>query len=156
MGQAVIAAGVPSRTPVGVVAWTANLHSDWAYMAQVEITSETATPEDFNLFWKQDDEGRRRSMEAFRRAGAAIVFSYGKPEGRECDGLDTAGRYTDVDVSAMKMVLHKQKTRHRRVVRGLLVAVGGSRDRCAGELLGGAALSASGADRDRTQWARGF
>ncbi|MES2391915.1 MAG: hypothetical protein V4555_09760 [Acidobacteriota bacterium] len=91
IGQAVLAARVPARSPVGVVAWTANLHSDWAYMAQVEITSETATPEDFDLFWKQDAAGRRRSLDAFRRAGATVVFSYGKPDGADGVGWTHLG-----------------------------------------------------------------
>jgi hypothetical protein len=92
MGTAVLAAGIPARTPVGVVAWTANLHSDWAYMANLQITSETATPEDFALFWKQDAEARRLTLDAFRRSGARVVFSYGKPEDADGSGWTHLGQ----------------------------------------------------------------
>ena len=79
VGEAVRAERLAPMSQVGVVAWTANLHCDWAYIADLQITSEVADPAGMDLFWGSA-AARERTLETFRRAGAVAVFSHGKPE----------------------------------------------------------------------------
>ena len=81
MGEAVAAQGFPQGAPVGVIAWTPNLHCDWAYIAHVRIVSEIGTGQDFAEFWKQAPAAQEHTMDAFRRSGAVAVFVNSKPEG---------------------------------------------------------------------------
>jgi len=77
--QAVLAQHLPANSQIGVINWTPNLQSDWAYIAHVEITSEIASPHDMDLFW-QSSPGRQQSiLAAFRRAGAIAVIAINKP-----------------------------------------------------------------------------
>ncbi|SNS33783.1 4-amino-4-deoxy-L-arabinose transferase [Granulicella rosea] len=79
IGEAVVAQGLPPMSQVGVLGWTANLHSDWAYIAHLQITSEIASPADIDLFWRQTPAEQARTLETFRKAGAVAVFTRGKP-----------------------------------------------------------------------------
>jgi hypothetical protein len=79
IGEAIVAEGVAPLSQVGVISWTANLHSDWAYIANVQITSEIASVSDYNLFWSQSAEEQAHTLETFRRAGAVAVLVNGKP-----------------------------------------------------------------------------
>ena len=81
VGEAVLAQRLPAMSNVGVIAWTPNLHSDWAYIGRLQITSEIGSGQDFDLFWKQPVGVQQSTLETFRKAGAVAVFCYGKPEG---------------------------------------------------------------------------
>jgi hypothetical protein len=91
MGEAVLAQGLPAMSQVGVIAWTPNLHCDWAYIAHLQITSEIGSVEDFNMFWKLAPGDRAKTLANFRNAGAVAVFSYGKPEGVNANGWTQMG-----------------------------------------------------------------
>ncbi len=91
MGEAAFAEGLPPGAPVGVIAWTPNLHCDWAYIAHLRIVSEIATGTDFDLFWKQPPATQLRTLDAFRRSGAVAVFVNGKPAGADLPGWKQLG-----------------------------------------------------------------
>jgi 4-amino-4-deoxy-L-arabinose transferase-like glycosyltransferase len=91
IGEAVLAEHLPEMSPVGVIAWSANLHSDWAYIAHVQITSEIQSAKDFDLFWSQTPEEQGRTLAAFRGTGAAAVFSKGKPAEAHAPGWKRMG-----------------------------------------------------------------
>ena len=71
--------GLPAGSEVGVIAWTANLHCDWAYMAGLQITSEVASAADEKAFWELPAAGQSRVLGEFRAAGARAVFSWDRP-----------------------------------------------------------------------------
>jgi hypothetical protein len=73
------ALGLPSGSEVGVIAWTPNLHCDWAYMSELQITSEIASPEDEAAFWRLPADGQTRVLGEFRDAGAKAIFTWDKP-----------------------------------------------------------------------------
>jgi hypothetical protein len=79
MGEAVLAEHLPPMSQVAVIAWTANLHCDWAYIAHLEITSEIASGADFDSFWKMSPAQQQPTLDIFRKAGAVAVFVEGKP-----------------------------------------------------------------------------
>jgi hypothetical protein len=74
------ALGLPRGSEVGVIAWTPNLHSDWAYMSELQITSEIASPEDETAFWRLSADGQVKVLGEFRDAGAKAIFTWDKPE----------------------------------------------------------------------------
>jgi len=78
-GQALLAQHLPANSPIAVINWTPNLQSDWAYIAQAEITSEIASPQDMDLFWQSSPEQQQRTLDAFRHAGAVAVIAINKP-----------------------------------------------------------------------------
>jgi len=73
------ALGLPSGSQVGVIAWTPNLHCDWAYMSELQITSEIASPADEAAFWRLPADGQARVLGEFRDAGAKAIFTWDKP-----------------------------------------------------------------------------
>jgi len=78
-GQAILAQHLPSNTQIGVIHWTPNLQSDWAYIAHMQITSEIASPQDMDLFWQSSPAQQQATLETFRHAGAAAVIAINKP-----------------------------------------------------------------------------
>jgi hypothetical protein len=78
-GQALLAQHLPANSQVGVIHWTPNLQSDWAYIAHVQITSEIASPRDMDLFWQSSPDQQQATLETFRRAGAVAVIAINKP-----------------------------------------------------------------------------
>ena len=72
--------GLAAGSEVGVIAWTANLHCDWAYMSGLQITSEIASAADEKAFWGLPVEGQQRVLDEFRGAGARAVFTWDRPE----------------------------------------------------------------------------
>jgi len=78
-GHALLSQHLPSNSQVGVINWTPNLQSDWAYIAQVQITSEIASPQDMDLFWNSSPGQQQSTLAAFRRAGAIAVIAINKP-----------------------------------------------------------------------------
>lgn len=82
MGRAASGQHLPPDAPVGVIAWTPNLHCDWAYIAHLQITSEIASGPDYDQFWRLPPDRQAATLATFRRAGAVAVFVNGKPPGR--------------------------------------------------------------------------
>jgi len=78
-GQAVLDQHLPANSQIGVINWTPNLQSDWAYIAHVQITSEIASPQDMDLFWQSSPGQQQSTLAAFRRAGAVAVIAINKP-----------------------------------------------------------------------------
>ena len=77
-GDAVAAAGL-TGAEVGVIAWTPNLHCDWAYMSGVRITSEIGAAADEEAFFALPEQGRAEVLRRFRTAGAKAVLSWDRP-----------------------------------------------------------------------------
>jgi len=78
-GEALLAEHLPPNAHVGVIGWTPNLHSDWAYIAHVQITAEIASPTDFNQFWSQSPAQQAQTLDTFRRNGDVAVLVDSKP-----------------------------------------------------------------------------
>ena len=78
-GQALLDQHLPANSQIGVINWTPNLQSDWAYIAHVQITSEIASPRDMDLFWQSSPGQQQSTLAAFRRAGAVAVIAINKP-----------------------------------------------------------------------------
>jgi hypothetical protein len=78
-GQALLAQHLPANSQIGVIHWTPNLQSDWAYIAHVQITSEIASPLDMDLFWQSSPQQQQSTLAAFRRSGAVAVIAINKP-----------------------------------------------------------------------------
>jgi hypothetical protein len=78
-GEAVLGTHLPVDAQVGVIHWTPNLQSDWAYIAHVQITSEIASPQDMDLFWQSSPGQHQSTLATFRRAGAVAVIAINKP-----------------------------------------------------------------------------
>ena len=78
-GQALLDEHLPANSQIGVIHWTPNLQSDWAYIAHVQITSEIASPLDMDLFWQSSPGQQQSTLAAFRRAGAIAVIAINKP-----------------------------------------------------------------------------
>ncbi len=81
MGVAALQQHLPADAPVGVIAWTPNLHSDWAYIAHLQITGEIASGPDYDRFWSSSPELQAATLATFRRTGAVAVFVNNKPPG---------------------------------------------------------------------------
>jgi hypothetical protein len=78
-GHALLAQHLPSNAQIGVIHWTPNLQSDWAYIAHLQITSEIASPQDMDLFWQSSPGQQQSTLATFRRAGAIAVIAINKP-----------------------------------------------------------------------------
>jgi hypothetical protein len=78
-GQAVLDQHLPVDAQIGVISWTPNLQSDWAYIAHAQITSEIASPRDMDLFWRSSPGQQQSTLATFRRAGAGAVIAINKP-----------------------------------------------------------------------------
>jgi hypothetical protein len=78
-GEALLAQHLPSNSQVGVISWTPNLQSDWAYIAHVQITSEIASPQDMDLFWRLSPGQQQSTLATFRHVGAVAVIAINKP-----------------------------------------------------------------------------
>lgn len=78
-GQALLSQHLPANSQIGVINWTPNLQSDWAYIARVQITSEIASPQDVDLFWQSSPGQQQNTLATFRRAGAVAVVAINKP-----------------------------------------------------------------------------
>jgi len=78
-GQALLNQHLPAHSQIGVINWTPNLQSDWAYIAHVQITSEIASPQDMDLFWQSSPGRQQSTLAAFRRAGTVAVIAINKP-----------------------------------------------------------------------------
>jgi hypothetical protein len=78
-GEAVLTEHLPLDAEVGVLSWTPNLQSDWAYIAHVQIIGEIATGPDLDLFWQSSPTEQLRTLDTLRRAGAVAVFTKDKP-----------------------------------------------------------------------------
>ena len=77
--QAVEAFGPPRGAAVGMISWTPNLHADWAYMAQVRITSEIASGPDEASFWASSPSRQAAVLDEFKQAGATAVLTQDPP-----------------------------------------------------------------------------
>lgn len=73
-------AGLGPNTRIGIVSWEPNLHCDWAYIADLHITGEIATGEDWKQFWSLSPEMQRQVLERFRSTGATAVVAWYKPD----------------------------------------------------------------------------
>jgi hypothetical protein len=92
IGDAVLAQHMAPMSQVGVIAWTPNLHCDWAYIANLQITSEIASPEGVDLFWQSTPERQMNTLNTFQKAGAVAVFSHGKPKDKGSDRWQQLGQ----------------------------------------------------------------
>ncbi len=81
MGIAASHQDLPLGSQIGVVAWTPSLHSDWAYIAHLQITSEIASGPDYEQFWHLSSAQQSATLDNFRRSGATAVFVNSKPPG---------------------------------------------------------------------------
>jgi hypothetical protein len=77
--QALRAEGFAPGSEVGVISWTPNLQCDWAYLADVRITSEIASPADEKAFWALSWPEQVAVLGRFRQAGADAVITRDKP-----------------------------------------------------------------------------
>jgi hypothetical protein len=78
-GEAVLAEHLPLNAEVGVLSWTPNLQSDWAYIAHLDIIGEIASGPDLELFWRSSPAEQVNTLDTLRRAGAVAVFTRNKP-----------------------------------------------------------------------------
>ena len=81
VAQDVAASGLGKGAEVGMISWTPNLECDWAYLAEVRITSEIADGRDETTFWAMSREKQAEVLERFRAAGATAVLSWEGPPG---------------------------------------------------------------------------
>ena len=79
-GQALKAAGFAPQSEIGVISWTPNVQCDWAYLADLRITSEIGSPQDEKMFWELDPLDQNAVMLRFRQAGAVAVVTRDKPK----------------------------------------------------------------------------
>jgi len=78
-GQALRAEGLPLGSQVGVISWTPNVQCDWAYLAEVRITSEIESGPDERAFWGLAPEAQTAVLQRFHDAGAVAVLTRDKP-----------------------------------------------------------------------------
>jgi len=78
-GHAMLAQHLPANSQIGVINWTPNLQSDWAYIAHLQITSEIASGPDMDVFWQSSFVQQQSTLDTFRRAGALAVIAINKP-----------------------------------------------------------------------------
>jgi len=90
-GQALKAEGFTPRSEVGVIAWTPNVQCDWAYLADLRITSEIASEPDERLFWELDPLDRNAVLLRFRQGGAVAVVTRDRPKEGAAAGWDELG-----------------------------------------------------------------
>ena len=79
-GQALKAEGFAPQSEIGVISWTPNVQCDWAYLADLRITSEIESPQDERLFWDLDPLDQNAVMLRFRQAGAVAVVTRDRPK----------------------------------------------------------------------------
>ncbi len=79
-GQALQAQRFAPESEIGVISWTPNVQCDWAYLADLRITSEIETPQDEKLFWELDPLDQNAVMLRFRQAGAVAVVTRDRPK----------------------------------------------------------------------------
>jgi hypothetical protein len=79
-GQVLKAAGFAPESEIGVISWTPNVQCDWAYLADLRITSEIETPQDEKTFWNLDPWDQNAVMLRFRQAGAVAVVTRDRPK----------------------------------------------------------------------------
>lgn len=65
---------------IGVISWTPNVQCDWAYLADLRITSEIAAAKDERQFWELDPLDQNAVMLRFRQAGAVAVVTRDRPK----------------------------------------------------------------------------
>ena len=74
-GAALRAVGFAPGSEIGVISWTPNVQCDWAYLADVRITSEIESPQDERMFWELAPLDQNAVMLRFRQAGAVAVVT---------------------------------------------------------------------------------
>ena len=79
-GNALKAKGFAPQSEIGVISWTPNVQCDWAYLADLRITSEIESPQDERLFWDLDPLDQNAVMLRFRQAGAVAVVTRDRPK----------------------------------------------------------------------------
>ena len=79
-GQALKAEGFAPQSEIGVISWTPNVQCDWAYLADLRITSEIESPQEERLFWDLDPLDQNAVMLRFRQAGAVAVVTRDRPK----------------------------------------------------------------------------
>jgi len=79
-GKALKSEGFAPQSEIGVISWTPNVQCDWAYLADLRITSEIASPQDERLFWDLDPLDQNAVMLRFRQAGAVAVVTRDRPK----------------------------------------------------------------------------
>jgi hypothetical protein len=84
-------AGLTPNTRIGLIAWEPNLHCDWAYIADLHITGEIATGEDWKQFWSLSPEMQKQVLERFRSTGATAVVVWNKPDSPAAPGWEHMG-----------------------------------------------------------------
>jgi hypothetical protein len=77
--QALRSEGLAPGSEVAVISWTPNVQCDWAYLADVRITSEIASGPDEKAFWGLAWPEQAAVMGRFRQAGADAVITRDKP-----------------------------------------------------------------------------
>ena len=85
-------AGLTPNTRIGLISWEPSLHCDWAYIADLHVTGEIATPEDWKQFWALTPEMRRQVLERFRSTGATAVVVWYKPDSSNLQGWEHMGQ----------------------------------------------------------------
>ncbi len=75
IGQAVRAAGLPRGAEIGMISWGANLDTDWANIAEVQVISEIQDGRDEAAFVAMPEARRQAVLAEFRRSGAVAVLS---------------------------------------------------------------------------------
>ncbi len=79
-GIALKGLGLAPGSEIGVISWTPNVQCDWAYLADLRITSEIESPQDEKMFWELGELDQNSVMLRFRQAGAAAVVTRDRPK----------------------------------------------------------------------------
>ena len=77
--DAVLAAGPPRGSQIGMISWTPNLHADWAFLSGLRITAEIATGPDEAAFWSASPIRQAAILEQFHHAGTTAVLTQDPP-----------------------------------------------------------------------------
>jgi hypothetical protein len=78
-GEALRAAGLAPRAQIAVIAWSPNVQCDWAYLANVRIVSEIASPSDEKAFWSLTPSAQQGVIARFQQAGATAIVTRDQP-----------------------------------------------------------------------------
>ena len=84
-------AGLGPNTRIGIIAWEPSLHCDWAYIANLHVTGEIATAEDWKQFWSLPPEKQQQALQTFRQTGATAVVAWYKPDSPAAPGWERMG-----------------------------------------------------------------
>jgi hypothetical protein len=84
-------AGMTPNTRIGLISWEPSLHCDWAYIADLHVTGEIATAQDWKQFWALTPEMQRQVLERFRSTGATAVVAWYKPDSPGAPGWQQMG-----------------------------------------------------------------